>query len=107
MTLSTHVLDVGAGRPAQGVPVQASLRTAGGWQLIAEGSTDADGRVSPLVAAGHWRAGLWQLSFAVGDYLGPDALFPRFTLEIAAPSADRLHIPLLLNRFGMTTYRGS
>lgn len=107
MTLSTHVLDVGLGHPAQGIPVRANLATAEGWTPLAAGVTDVDGRVSELVAAGEWRAGRWQLIFDVSDYLGAEALFPTVTIELNALSAHRLHVPLLLNRHGYTVYRGS
>ncbi len=107
MTLSTHVLDVGVGHPARGIAVRAERETADGWQSVATGITDADGRVSPLVAMAEWQPGRWRLIFEVSDYLGAEATFPTVTLELNALSAHRLHVPLLLNRHGYTVYRGS
>jgi hydroxyisourate hydrolase len=107
MSLSTHVLDVGVGHPAAGIPVAASRSTPEGWVAVASGITDGDGRVSPLVADGEWRAGSWLLTFDVSDYLGAEALFPTVTIELNALSAHRLHVPVLLNRYGYTVYRGS
>jgi 5-hydroxyisourate hydrolase len=107
VSLSTHVLDVGLGHPAQGIAVRAKMATPDGWVPVATGTTDVDGRVSELVGAGDWRAGRWQVVFDVSDYLGAAALFPTVTIELNVLSAHRLHVPLLLNRYGYTVYRGS
>lgn len=110
MSLSTHVLDVGVGHPAQGIPVRAERaapETSEGWLVVSSGVTDADGRVSPLVDGSDWRAGRWRLTFDVSDYLGAEALFPSVTIDLNVLSARRLHVPLLLNRYGYTVYRGS
>jgi 5-hydroxyisourate hydrolase len=104
--LSTHVLDVSAGHPAEGVAVRAD-RWEGGWQVVASAFTDADGRVAALVSGEEWAAGRWRLTFELSGYLGEDAFFPTATVEFNVPSPDRLHIPLLLSPFGYTTYRGS
>ncbi len=107
MSLSTHVLDVGLGRPAAGIPVRAERATPEGWASVAAAITDADGRVSPLLVGGEWHAGSWRLIFDVRDYVGAEALFPTVTVELNVLSAAKLHVPLLLNRFGFTVYRGS
>ena len=46
-TLSTHVLDTAAGRPAEGLRI--TLESADG-NVLAEALTDADGRVGTLAA---------------------------------------------------------
>jgi 5-hydroxyisourate hydrolase-like protein (transthyretin family) len=37
--VTTHVLDAGLGRPAQGVPARLEQRVGHGWSAVAEGST--------------------------------------------------------------------
>jgi hydroxyisourate hydrolase len=106
VTLSTHVLDVAAGRPAQGVVVRAE-RWADGWRPAGSGVTDGDGRISTLVAADAWTIGRWRISFEIGGYHGPESFFRTATIELEVTSPDRLHLPLLLSPFGYTTYRGS
>ncbi len=69
MSLSTHVLDTVAGRPAAGVAIE--LRDADG-AVLATVTTDADGRVS----LGDVEAGEYELIFAIGDHFG-DARVPR------------------------------
>jgi 5-hydroxyisourate hydrolase len=101
--MSTHVLDTAAGGPAAGVPVRLERRTGeGGWVSVAEGSTDADGRVRDLPAH---TAGRWRLVF---DTAARSAFFPEVavTVEITDAGAHH-HVPLLLSPYGYSTYRGS
>ena len=68
--LTTHVLDVTRGGPAQGVRVE--LYEFGGGpaaRLIADVLTNADGRTdTPLISAELARAGRFELVFHAGDY---------------------------------------
>jgi 5-hydroxyisourate hydrolase len=93
-SLSTHVLDTAAGRPAAGVPVELRL----GDEIVAGAETDADGRAR------------------LGDSLGPG----RYTLAFTPPSPffrrveltveledGHYHVPLLVSPYGCATYRGS
>lgn len=103
MSLSTHVLDAGAGRPAVGVRVV--LTTADGHEL-ARRSTDAGGRVADL--AGPLEPGTYRLTFDTAGYLGDDAFFPEVVVVIRLddPAAHH-HVPLLLSPYAYSTYRGS
>jgi 5-hydroxyisourate hydrolase len=103
--LSTHVLDTSIGRPAAGVPVRLEARGDGGWQHVADGRTDADGRIAGW---GVEAAGVYRLVFATGDYLGQDAFYPEAAVAFrVADPAEHYHVPLLLSPFGYSTYRGS
>ncbi|MBL7495510.1 hydroxyisourate hydrolase [Frankia sp. CNm7] len=108
MSLSTHVLDTGAGRPAAGVAVRLEKIILGfdgqpmGWRLITEAVTDEDGRIASLPADA---AGRWRLVF---DTAQRSAFFPEVTItfQIEDPAAHH-HVPLLLAPFGISSYRGS
>ena len=106
-TLSTHVLDTSVGRPATGIRV--SLESASGAAL-GEGVTDADGRVADL--AGDLPAGDLRLRFDTGSWFaGQDvtAFYPEVvvTFTVSGSAGEHFHVPLLLNPFGYSTYRGS
>ncbi|WP_236666265.1 hydroxyisourate hydrolase [Nocardioides baculatus] len=103
-SLSTHVLDTSTGRPAAGVPV--TLSTAG--TTVAEGVTDDDGRISPL--AGDLAPGDHTLRFDTGAWFaaqGTTAFYPEVVVTFTVADDRHHHVPLLLNPFGYSTYRGS
>lgn len=111
MSLSTHVLDTARGRPAAGVDVRCERRTDDGWDVLASGRTDADGRIGDLVGRGDLAAGVHRLTFATGAYAregGGTSFWPEVTItfEVTAPD-EHHHVPLLLSPFGYSTYRGS
>lgn len=113
--LTTHVLDMAAGRPAAGLRLEL-------WTLNPEprflksATTNADGRVeSPLLADEDFTEGVFELRFFVGEYLKihgaalPDPAFLdvvpiRFGI---ADASQHYHVPLLLSPYGYSTYRGS
>ncbi|QTT76323.1 2-oxo-4-hydroxy-4-carboxy-5-ureidoimidazoline decarboxylase [Streptomyces mobaraensis NBRC 13819 = DSM 40847] len=110
-TVSTHVLDTAAGRPAAGVTVALTARTRGAWSAVGTAETDGDGRCGGLPAlpgeATHAR-----LRFDVGPHLsreraGGAAFFPEVTAVFAVAPGEHYHVPLLLSPFGYSVYRGS
>ena len=103
MSVSTHVLDAGRGRPAAAVSVRLERRTDLGWQPVAGGSTDADGRIARLGATAG--TGPHRLIF---DTAAHSPFYPEvvITFEVADP-AEHYHVPLLLSPFAYSTYRGS
>ena len=109
-TISTHVLDLATGEPAQGLSV-ALFRLAedGTPQLVSELETDEDGRIRDLLEGEELTAGDYQLAFDVAGHADdPDAFFQSaaFALRIG-DTARSYHVPLLLSPYGMSTYRGS
>jgi 5-hydroxyisourate hydrolase len=106
--ISTHILDTTTGEPARGVSVRLERRDADGWRTVAEGTTDDDGRLTCRLAAQVWRPGGYRLFFDVEPYLGDGAFFPEVTIAFRVHDLERnYHVPLLLSRYGYTTYRGS
>jgi 5-hydroxyisourate hydrolase len=108
-TISTHVLDTSLGRPAEGIRV--TLERVGG-EALGAGTTDADGRLRELLAAGAGLGeGTYLLRFAVGAYFaltGRDAFYPEVVVIFRVGAGkEHYHVPLLLSPFGYATYRGS
>ncbi|MBK7864917.1 MAG: hydroxyisourate hydrolase [Archangiaceae bacterium] len=112
MGISTHILDTTRGKPAAGVTVSLELRSAadGSWRRVAEGVTNEDGRVKPLLET-LAAAGTYRIRFEVESYfkaLGTEAFYPVVTIDFVVKAAsEHYHVPLLLNPFGFSTYRGS
>jgi 5-hydroxyisourate hydrolase len=103
-SVSTHVLDTVSGLPARGVPVELQALRGSDWQSLASGTTDDDGRVSALCEAA---PGIHRLVFETAAYFQGDGFFPEVTVTFEITAERRLHVPLLLSRFGYTVYRGS
>ncbi|MDQ3824073.1 MAG: hydroxyisourate hydrolase [Actinomycetota bacterium] len=94
-SLSTHVLDTGAGRPAAGVRVEL-LRDG---DSLAAATTNDDGRI-PALADG-LDPGAYRLVFHP-----PSPFFRRVELELALEDGH-YHVPLLVSSYGCASYRGS
>jgi 5-hydroxyisourate hydrolase len=110
--ISTHILDVARGRPADDVAVTLEVRGDDGWSLVGHGRTDADGRVKTLVREGQpLRSATYRLSFAVLPYLQKHhgrGFYPEVALTFLVENpGEHFHVPLLLSPFGYSTYRGS
>jgi len=106
-TLSTHVLDTTAGKPANGIRVTL----ARGDEVLGAGVTDADGRVRdfpPMRRA--LEPGDYQLRFAVAEYFAAakrNAFYSEIVIAFRVADDAHYHVPLLLSPFGYSTYRGS
>ncbi len=112
--ITTHILDISSGRPAAGVSVMLEHETAEeGWQLVAKGLTDPDGRLrllreeqDELFDTGHYR-----LTFDTGIYFAAqqiESFYPQVAVAFTVRNASQhYHVPLLLSPFGYSTYRGS
>jgi 5-hydroxyisourate hydrolase len=105
MSLSTHVLDAGLGRPAAGVRV----RLERGAECLAEASTDPDGRVRELAA--ELPPGEYRITFDTGGYFGATGqrgFYPEVVVVFSITDVARHHhVPLLLSPFAYSTYLGS
>jgi 5-hydroxyisourate hydrolase len=110
MGISTHILDTSRGRPAEGVVVVLERQQGDGFVVVTKGSTDADGRVKGLVT-GAPEPGTWRIRFDTGAYhraLGVDGFYPYVEIVfLTTNAAEHYHVPLLINPFGFSTYRGS
>lgn len=105
-SVSTHVLDAVAGRPATGVPV--TLADDAGATL-GEGTTDDDGRIGAL--APDLPVGAYRIRFDTGAWFGAqgvETFYPEVVVAFRITDADaHHHVPILLSPFAFSTYRGS
>jgi len=107
-SITTHVLDTSIGRPAAGVPVVLERKAEEGWEELARGTTDEDGRAANMTA-GDLPEGVYRLTFDTAVYFaGRDCFYPVVTIEFNYRlDAHHHHVPLLISPFGYSTYRGS
>ncbi|MFJ2171699.1 2-oxo-4-hydroxy-4-carboxy-5-ureidoimidazoline decarboxylase [Streptomyces sp. NPDC087851] len=130
-SVSTHILDTGAGRPAAGVAVTLAARADGGpdagadgaWVALGGSVTDPDGRCKDLPALAPDTTQV-RLTFVTGPYLdrrkpaeaqqdapalrdGGAPFFPEVAITFTVTPGEHYHVPLLLSPFGYSVYRGS
>jgi 5-hydroxyisourate hydrolase len=109
--ITTHVLDTSRGRPAVGFQVGLQLKSGDTWKTLGAGLTDANGRCAGLLGETALEKGTYRLLFNAGDYyreLHLDTLYSEISIvfEVSNPETH-YHVPLLINPFGYSTYRGS
>jgi 5-hydroxyisourate hydrolase len=106
--ISTHVLDLVSGKPAEGVSVELDRRENSAWKRIADSATSSDGRIQFQCPA---EAGTYRLKFKIDDYFKKSkqsAFFVVAPVIFQITDTNRkYHIPLLLSSYGYSTYRGS
>ncbi|MEV0414264.1 hydroxyisourate hydrolase [Streptomyces sp. NPDC050448] len=131
-SVSTHILDTSIGRPAEGVAITLSAGRparpgfAGEWTALGGSATDADGRCKDLPALPEGTTHV-RLDFETETYFlnknsakkqaeaqqdaprvrDSGAFFPEVTITFAVNPGEHYHVPLLLNPFGYSVYRGS
>lgn len=104
--VTTHVLDAVSGTAAAGIAV--SLADEAG--PIADGVTDADGRLS--IGPEQLPSGTYTLTFQTGPHFAAQGLASFHPLVAVAflldvEGRDHDHVPLLLSPFAYSTYRGT
>jgi 5-hydroxyisourate hydrolase len=109
-TISTHVLDTEAGRPAVGIHVTLYKLEDDRPIRLTQALTDSDGRVRDLLER-PLAAGRYRLEFTLAGRTMPEGgggFFERMAVDLSIDDVTRsYHVPLLLAPFSMTTYRGS
>ena len=110
--ITTHILDTSVGKPAANVKIRLHFWKNEGWTEVGGGTPNDDGRVKDLVNGDFtFTAGRYRIDFAVADYFqaqGTEAFYPYVEIVFEVKDADsHYHVPLLLNPFGYSTYRGS
>jgi len=109
--LTTHILDTTKGKPAAGVSIQLYQYKKDQWIQIASGLTNTDGRIENLLKENvvmEW--GTYKLRFETQPYFiqqSVQAFYPFIEIVFEVTTAEHYHVPLLLNPFGYSTYRGS
>jgi 5-hydroxyisourate hydrolase len=112
-TISTHVLDTSRGRPANAVAVALELQNPDeSWMQLTHAWTDEDGRVKPFfLVEDNLGPGVYRLVFDTEAYyqgLDIECFYPQVTIAFRIGDATQhYHVPLLLNPYGFSTYRGS
>jgi 5-hydroxyisourate hydrolase len=114
--LTTHVLDTHGGMPAAGMRVELYRLGEGALTLLADLSTNSDGRCDgPLLSGDALLPAVYELRFHTAAYFvarGVALPEPPF-LDVVpvrfgiADGSGHYHVPLLVSPWSYATYRGS
>ncbi len=109
--LTTHVLDTSLGKPGQNLGIRLQAFKEGNWQTITQGVTNSDGRIGDLLPPGLiLPATNYRMVFDTGSYFDQQKItgfYPMVEIQFTVFDDKHYHVPLLINPFGYSTYRGS
>ena len=109
--VTTHILDTTVGKPAAGVTITLYAKEGQYWQKIARGITNTDGRIPDLIKTDAvLPLGTYKMNFDIKPYfdsLKTETFYPTVDIVFEIKATGHYHVPLLLNPFGYSTYRGS
>lgn len=109
--LTTHVLDTSIGKPGRNITIRLQQEHNNVWQTIAQGITNIDGRIGDLlppmrvISIGNYR-----MVFETAGYFNEQQVkgfYPVVEIQFTVFDDQHYHVPLLINPFGYSTYRGS
>ncbi|MEP7374475.1 MAG: hydroxyisourate hydrolase [Chitinophagaceae bacterium] len=109
--LTTHILDTTKGKPAAGVSIILYQYKKEEWIKITNGVTNDDGRIPDLLKKDVlMELGTYKLRFETQSYFARQSVqtfYPFVEIVFDVITVEHYHVPLLLNPFGYSTYRGS
>ncbi len=109
--VTTHVLDTSIGTPGKGICIKLKKPVNGIFQTLALGFTNKDGRIPDLLPAGvNLEPGHYQMCFDTKSYfedLKITGFYPKVDIDFNTFDDTHYHVPLLINPYGYSTYRGS
>ncbi|SFD60864.1 5-hydroxyisourate hydrolase [Chitinophaga sp. CF118] len=109
--ITTHILDIARGIPAQGVPVILYRQHDDYWDVVAANTTNKEGRIKEFPDQnGKLEPGNYKLKFETKEYFERNdttSFFPFVEVVFTVSEGKHYHVPLLLSPFGYSTYRGS
>ena len=109
--ITTHVLDTSIGKPGQNITIQLKNASDNNWLAIAQGVTNSDGRIADLLPVSRvLPPGNYQMVFHTSRYfndINVKGFYPAVEIQFSVFDNSHYHIPLLINPYGYSTYRGS
>lgn len=109
--ITTHILDVSLGKPAQGIECRLEKLADGqNWNEVGKAVTNSDGRIENF-ADFSLNEGTYRIEFLTKNYFvqkNTPSFYPSVTVVFEIQDRNsHYHVPLLLSPFGYSTYRGS
>lgn len=110
--LSSHILDVSKGIPANGVTIRLEKmdQKTNNWVKIDEKVTDKNGRIGDFLKANQSNLGIYKLTYFTKEYFKrnqTESFYPYIEVVFEIKDESHYHVPITLSAFGYATYRGN
>ena len=110
--LSSHILDIGKGMPADGVTIKLEKYSpqTKTWSFADEKVTDKGGRVPNFLDGSAANNGIYKLTYYTAEYFkrsNTDSFYPFIEVVFEITNNTHYHVPITLSAYGYSTYRGS
>ncbi|MBB2148171.1 hydroxyisourate hydrolase [Pedobacter gandavensis] len=110
--LSSHILDISRGLPAQGVLIRLEKQNGNKqWTFIAENKTNQQGRIQDFLPYGNkGNKGIFKLTYFIEPYfksLKQNSFYPFIEVVFEIKDDQHYHVPITLSPYGYSTYRGN
>jgi 5-hydroxyisourate hydrolase len=114
--LTTHVLDLTTGKPAEGLRLDFFKLGSEERKLWGTFFTNSDGRLDQsLLDKNDILSGWYEIIFFAGEYLktyhqmtDKDLFLDQIPIRFQITNVNQhYHVPLLLSKYGYSTYKGS
>jgi 5-hydroxyisourate hydrolase len=107
--ITSHVLNISSGKPAEGVEALLFFNENNNWLEVTKSKTNSDGRIQEWLSK-EPVAGVYKIRFETKNYFDKNSIstfYPYVEIVFEIKSNEHYHIPLLLSPYGYSTYRGS
>jgi 5-hydroxyisourate hydrolase len=106
--ITIHVIDLASGKAAKGLNVLLEFLAPDGWQDLAHGLTDSDGRIKELlITDSALAAGIYRVSFDTKSYMqsiGKHRPYPYVPVVLEVnDTQDAYEISLMLSAYGYSS----
>ena len=109
--ITTHALDTSIGIPANGMLITLKSFCDNQWQPLSVGITNADGRISDILPPGQLLSpAIYTMTFNTSRYYkskNQNGFYPEVSIQFEVTDTNHYHVPLLINPYGYSTYKGS
>ncbi len=109
--LTTHALDTSIGIPASQMLITLKGIKNNAWKPMSVGITNNDGRIADVLPPGQLLTpGVYTMIFNTEAYYKKNTqkgFYPEVSIQFEVTDERHYHVPLLINPFGYSTYRGS
>ncbi|MCD7963077.1 MAG: hydroxyisourate hydrolase [Rikenellaceae bacterium] len=110
--LSTHILDISEGAPAENVIVSLYKYDFENldWELVDKALTGKNGRVGEFLPYGQKNYGAYKLRFETEEYFKSrnlHSIYPYIEVAFKIEDTVHYHIPITVSANGYSTYRGN